>query len=158
MYVLDASAFIHGKGILKGYTTPQVLSELKSVEAEAYWEGIKESVAVEEPLPYFVKRVRRFLREVGEWRLSEADVSVLALALQKKLPLVTDDYHLQNVALQMGVEVLDTGFGRVRRLLRYRWICPSCGRVFRKPVKSCPDCGVPLRRQSFSMSETEDTH
>ncbi len=106
---------------------------------------VGETVQVEDPLPYFIKRVERFLREVGETRLSEADVSVLALALQKKLPLLTDDYNLQNVAVQMGVEVRGVLFGEVKRVLRFEWVCEGCGRKYRPGTKTCPVCGGRVR-------------
>ncbi len=158
MYVLDASAFIHGKpAVLRGYTTPEVLSELKSTEANAYLWVIGERVEVERPSPHFVREVRRALAEIGETKLSDADVSVLALALQKKLPLVTDDYNLQNVARYLGLEVLDTGMGRIRRVLRYEWRCIGCGRKYRAGMKRCPVCGSRVRPHSFLISEVEDT-
>ncbi len=159
MYVLDASAFINGNAsLLKGYTTPEVLSELKSTEANAYTWVIGERVKVEEPLPYFIKKVRRTLREIGETRLSAADVSVLALALQKRLPLVTDDYHLQNVALYLGIPVYDTGFGLIKRIVKYVWKCEACGREYPPGTRVCKVCGGRVKPYSFVISVVDDTH
>ena len=158
-YILDASAFINGKPTyLRGYTTPEVLSELKSVEANAYTWIIGERVKVEEPLPYFLKKVRKALLKIGETRLSRADVSVLALALQKRLPLVTDDYHLQNVALYLGLSVYDTGFGRIKRVVKYVWRCVGCGREYPPGTRLCPNCGSRVRPYSFVISVLDDTH
>ena len=159
MYVLDTSSFIQGKpSLLKGYTTPLVLSELKSVESNAYLWVLEDRVRVETPLPYYLKKVRRVLREIGETRLSETDISVLALALQKKTPLVTDDYNLQNVALYMGIKVYDTGFGQIRRVVRYVWKCTGCGREYPPGTKRCPVCGAPVKPYSFVISDREATH
>lgn len=159
MYVLDASAFINGNAsLLRGYTTPEVLSELRSTEANAYIWVLEDRVKVEEPLPYFVRRVRKVLREIGETRLSPADISVLALALQKNLPIVTDDYHLQNVALYLGIEVFDTGFGRIRRIVRYVWRCEACGREYPPGTRVCKVCGGRVKPYSFVISVVEDNH
>ena len=159
MYVLDASAFMHGNAtILRGYTTPQVLSELKSLESNAYTWVIGDRVKVVSPAPYFVKKVRKTLKEIGEERLSEADISVLALALEKKLPLVTDDYHLQNVALYLGLSVFDTGFGVVKRVVKYVWKCLGCGREYPPGARRCAVCGGRVKPHSFVISVRDDTH
>ena len=150
MFVLDTSAFLHGDpSVLRGYTTPRVVDELKSVEAHSRLWLLEESVNVERPLPYFVRQVRRFLRRIGETRLSETDISVLALSLQKRLPLLTDDYALQNAALLLGVGVSGLLFGRVEKVLRYRWICTACGRVYPPGVRRCPVCGGKVKPTPF---------
>ncbi len=135
-YVLDASFFINGQPLpIEGYTTPDVVAELKSVEAWAKWESLKDFVRVEEPLPYFVRRARA----VGD-RLSSADISVLALALQKRLPLVTYDLPLQNAAVKLGVEVVAPR--KIERVIEIYWVCPVCGRRYRRP--GVCQCGARL--------------
>ena len=131
---------------------------MKSVESNAYTWVIGETVKVVNPSPYFVKKVRKTLEEIGEKRLSDADISVLALALEKKLPLVTDDYHLQNVALYLGLTVLDTGFGVVKRVVRYVWKCEGCGREYSPGTRRCPVCGGRVKPYSLVISVRDDTH
>ena len=152
MFVLDTSAFLHGKPhLLRGYTTPSVLSEIKSLEGESALWVIGETVKVEKPLPYYVKKVKKLLQEIGEIRLSKTDISVLALALQKKLPILTDDYNLQNAAIQLGVEVRGILFGKIRNVLRFEWVCEGCGRKYPPGTKICPVCGGRVKPHPFRI-------
>jgi UPF0271 protein len=101
-YVLDASAFIHGRdarlfaGVL--YTTKEVVEELKDPRAQAALDVMRvEVVEVDE------RKLREFLRKFRE--LSPADVSVLLLALERGCVLVTDDRKLAAAARRLGVRV-----------------------------------------------------
>lgn len=101
-YVLDASAFIHGRdarlftGVL--YTTMEVVEELRDPRAQAALEIMRvEVVDVDD------KKLREHLHRFRE--LSPADVSVLVLALERGCVLVTDDGRLASVARRLGVEV-----------------------------------------------------
>lgn len=144
-YVLDASFFINGQPLdVKGYTTPEVVAELKSVEAQAKWESLKDLVKIEEPLPYFIKKVR----STGD-KLSSADISVLALALQKKLPLVTYDLPLQNAAAKLGVEVVAPR--KIERVVRVVWECPVCKKNYERPGMC--SCGSKLIRKVVSLKK-----
>ncbi len=136
--ILDASFFINGRySLVKGVTTSKVVEELKTSSYEIF---LSSDVRIEEPSPCYVSLVRKKLREIGERKLSEADISVLALSLQRKEPLVTDDYNLQNVALLLGIEVYDTGMGRVRSIRVYERKCPVCGKRTEKEI--CTSCGT----------------
>ncbi|MGC9130528.1 MAG: PIN domain-containing protein [Pyrobaculum sp.] len=101
-YVLDASAFIHGRdarlftGVL--YTTREVAEELKDPRAQAALEVMRvEVVEVDEG------KLRELLRRFRE--LSPADASVLVLALERGCVLVTDDGRLASAARRLGVRV-----------------------------------------------------
>ncbi len=130
MYVLDASVFIQGFPV-RGVTTTLVANEVRDFYLYEWL------VSVEDPEERYVERVKRFIRNVGE-KLSEADISVVALALQKGLPLLSDDFHVQNVGRLMGVEVKGVNWEIRREGIRRR-ICPVCGKMVRSV---CPVCGV----------------
>jgi len=102
-----------------------------------------------------VKKVKQQAKKVGDYRyLSEADIQVLALALQLKTSgkdsiIVTDDYSMQNVAnrLKIGFASLAT-FGIK---FQFKWIlyCPACHKKYPpdyKP-KTCKICGTELKRK-----------
>ncbi len=84
--------------------------------------------------------------------LSNVDLDVLALALDKQLPLVTDDYRLQNICSHIGHPwrgVIQDGVTEVRK---HHLECSGCKMVFPGAISSkkydhgtCPDCGSNLR-------------
>jgi len=101
-FVLDASAFIHGRDlrIFQGelYTTREVVEELKDPRAQAAVEvlGVRVEGVDERKVKELVKRFAG---------LSPADASVLALALERGCVLVTDDGRLAAAARRLGVKV-----------------------------------------------------
>ncbi len=100
-YVLDASAFIHGRDMraFQGrlLTTRQVVEELKDPRARAALEVLSvEVVDVDaRKMAELAKRARG---------LSEADLSALALALETGCVLLTDDVALAKAAGRLGVK------------------------------------------------------
>ncbi len=110
---------------------------------------------VRTPRNFFLREVREASRRVGDVRyLSEADLQVLALALELKSrglnPLiVTDDYSIQNVANQVSVNFTSLMTYGIR--FRFNWIlyCPACYRKYPSDYKfkSCEVCGTKLKRK-----------
>jgi len=110
---------------------------------------------VRTPKVSFLRKVEEASESVGDARyLSEADMQVLALALELKSigldPLiVTDDYSIQNVANQIGVNFTSLMTYGIR--FRFDWIlyCPACHRKYSSDYKfkSCEVCGTELKRK-----------
>jgi UPF0271 protein len=159
---LDTSAFIAGFDPLsageKQYSVPMVRKELASKSMP--WVRFKAAVEnrklrVRKPKFPFLKKVKEASESVGDVRyLSEADMQVLALALELKTagldPLVvTDDYSIQNVANQMGVNFTSLMTYGIK--FRFDWIlyCPACHRKYPPDYKfkSCEICGTELKRK-----------
>jgi UPF0271 protein len=94
-------------------------------------------------------------RKVGDMRyLSEADLQVLALALELKgrglsPVIVTDDYSIQNVANKIDVEFTSLMTYGIK--FRFKWIlyCPACYRKYPPDYKFkvCEVCGTELKRK-----------
>jgi UPF0271 protein len=107
------------------------------------------------PRNSFLQEVNEASRKVGDVRyLSEADLQVLALALELKRAgfhpfIVTDDYSIQNVANQIGVNFTSLVTYGIR--FRFNWIlyCPACYRKYPSDYKfkSCEVCGTKLKRK-----------
>ncbi len=143
MYVLDSSAIISGVSVpvSDAVITPGVYEEvkLKSSHMLAY--------AVEVPAPEFVERVVEAAKRTGDYAvLSDTDIEVLALALQKNAVLVTDDYAMQNVADFLKIPYDSAQMRGIKEQRRWKWRCESCGRYYRKRYDECPVCGGRLRR------------
>ncbi len=107
------------------------------------------------PRQVFLGRVKESAKTVGDVLfLSEVDLEVLALAMELKSlgysPLiVTDDYSIQNVADQIGVEFASLMTFGIR--FRQHWImyCPACYRKYAPDHKNenCQVCGTRLKRK-----------
>ncbi|UCC58242.1 MAG: hypothetical protein JSW14_07830 [Candidatus Bathyarchaeum sp.] len=160
--VLDTSAFIAGFDPLavsdRQYTVPEVRRELAggsmpSMRFNAAVENRK--LMVRKPKDSFLQEIREASRKVGDMRyLSEADLQVLALALELKgrglSPLiVTDDYSIQNVANKIDVEFTSLMTFGIK--FRFKWIlyCPACYRKYPADYKYkiCEVCGTTLKRK-----------
>ncbi|MCJ7614260.1 hypothetical protein MUO71_05805 [Candidatus Bathyarchaeota archaeon] len=160
--VLDTSAFIAGFDPLavpeKQYTVPEVKNELNAgsmpwMRFNAAVENGK--VSILKPKDSFFQEIREASKKVGDMRyLSEADMQVLALALELKsrgsTPLiVTDDYSIQNVANKIDVEFTSLMTFGIK--FRFKWIlyCPACYRKYPSDYKSqvCEVCGTELKRK-----------
>ena len=102
-------------------------------------------------------------KRTGDFKyLSQADIEVLALALQLKSlgenpTVVTDDYSMQNVANKLGIEFSPlTTFGIK---YRFKWIlyCPACRKKYPpdyKP-KKCEICGTELKRKPLGKKRVK---
>jgi len=112
-------------------------------------------LGIRTPKISFLSKVKEASESVGDVRyLSEADMQVLALALELKNAgldplIVTDDYSIQNVANQIGVNFTSLMTYGIR--FRFDWIlyCPACHRKYSSDYKfkSCEVCGTELKRK-----------
>lgn len=104
--LLDSSALINGLRLERKENciiSSKCFSELKSMElrllAENYLD--KGFLKIQDSCPSSVQSVLDFLEKIGEKRLSDADVSLLSLAVEFKekkanFIVLTDDHSLQN--------------------------------------------------------------
>ena len=147
--VLDTSALMSGRpfdGEL--YTTEDVLHELRKQEAitpqlETF---LAVKVRVVSPSKDGVAAVRRRSEGTGDaHRLSPTDLRLLAVASELGATIVTDDYSIQNLARDIGVTyepVLERG---ITELVRWRYRCTGCGKVYETWVDPCTVCGARVR-------------
>jgi UPF0271 protein len=112
-------------------------------------------LTVSSPKNSVFQDVQEASRKVGDMRyLSEADLQVLALALELKGKglspvIVTDDYSIQNVANKIDVEFTSLMTFGIK--FRFKWIlyCPACYRKYPPDYKFkvCEVCGTELKRK-----------
>jgi UPF0271 protein len=166
--VLDTSALIAGFDpfSLNGeeYTVPKVKEEI----AESSMPDVRFETAVANgklkvkvPSEEFVDKAKASAALVGDkFFLSQTDLQLLALSLQLKAEgfspmIVTDDYSIQNVADQLGIEFAPLATFGIR--LRLTWIryCPACRRTYSSDskTKTCVVCGTKLKRKPFRSSQ-----
>jgi UPF0271 protein len=160
--VLDTSAFLVGFDPFSvsedQATVPKVKEEIKTNSMT--WVRFKTAVEngklkVKAPSEEFLNRVKASAITVGDsFFLSETDMQILALALELKAAgyspqIVTDDYSIQNVATQMGIEFAPLATFGIRRLLEWVRYCPACHREYPADYGStkCTVCGTELKRK-----------
>jgi len=147
------------------YTVPVVREEIR--ESSMAWVRFKTAaesgkLKVRPPKKIFMDRVKASATHVGDaFFLSEADFQVLALALELKMggysPLIaTDDYSIQNVANQMGVEFTSLATFDIRFRLQWMRYCPACHKKYPANYKSrrCEVCGTELKRKPIEKKAT----
>lgn len=133
-------------------TTPEVLFEiqLSGATGRRLEHLLAAGLGVESPAAMHAKAVERMAKEAGsEGRLSDADRSVLALALQYRdhASLLSDDYTVLDLARRLGVHAEPVSKAGITSTQDWRVRCAGCGRHFtdRKAGQPCPICGSELR-------------
>lgn len=101
MPVLDSAAIINAK-FADGVTVPEVIAELKDFESRelAVAKIAEGTLQVIVPSPASVAAVKK----AALHGLSRTDIAVLALALERKDEIITDDYTVQATAKKLGLK------------------------------------------------------
>ncbi len=159
---MDTSAFIAGFDPFTVndavYTVPAVRQELasNSMTYTRFKTAIESGkLQVKSPKGLFLTSVNKSSKAVGDIRfLSSVDKQVLALALEIQhdgaSPLViTDDYSIQNVANQLGLEFAPLATFGIRYRLNWMIYCPACHREYPTDyaLNTCEACGTELKRK-----------
>jgi len=164
--VLDASAFIAGIDSLahegEAYTTFEVAEELKSRRLKDRFETSLSlgRIRLREPNKRYLEDVKEASASTGDLlKLSKADVSILALALQLRdegfnPTIVSEDYAVQNVAEHLGLKY-EALTGKIKVKARWLIYCSACGRSFKSNFKGskCPICGGEIKRKMLGKAE-----
>ena len=157
--VLDAAALILGfteRGEEELLTCREVLEEARyggATPLRAVAAVEKAGVKVVEPAQMYVERVKEAAEEVGEHELSDADLKLLALALElmeegAEASLATSDYSVQNLASILGLRVEPLLHKGISKEIRWEVYCPVCGwSDGGRAGERCPRCGARLKRR-----------
>lgn len=157
--VIDSCSIIHSDKDYTGggyVTTNSVLSELISDAVKfAVDQGIREGfIKIIDPAKEYVERVKSAAEETGDLiNLSEADIDVLALSLQMKAELLSDDYAIQNVAKNLGIKYTPTNQEGIKGEIRWENRCPACRRKYPLEKNVCDVCGTHLRRRMLEKQK-----
>jgi len=135
-------------------TTPEVEAEVKDVHTQyVLSSAIGYGLEISSADPSFIKQVRDAAEHSGDAMvLSDADISLLAKALEVKktelledenLKIVTDDYDIQNMCLKLGILFMPLIQEGVHNVKNWTYWCPACKRRWEKGG-NCPVCGTLL--------------
>ena len=133
--ILDAGAFIENL-YTEGITSESVAEETK----------VPPTVEILSPKTKFIKKIRLAAKETGDLDvLSKADLDILALGLEMKGTIVSNDFSVQNVAehLKMPWE----GAGKsITKKINWIWYCPGCKKL-QNTKGECEFCGTETKRR-----------
>jgi endoribonuclease Nob1 len=152
-YIADSAVFIMGNCDLDSslmITVPSVADELKSRDSVLRFDLAKEAgLRVEWPEPKMVNEVKSKAEQTRDSEeLSKTDVEILAKALEYRDRgiLLTDDYAVQNVAVQLGIQVKPIVQRKIKDIIIWQKQCTGCRKTFAKG-DVCPICGSPLKKK-----------
>jgi UPF0271 protein len=168
--VLDTSAFVAGLDPFstseEQYTVPAVRGEIPEDSVMSFrFKTAEENgkIKIENPTEENREKAKKSALEVGDsFFLSETDLQLLALAIELRerglSPLIaTDDYSIQNVAKQIGIEFAPLVTFGIRRRLEWHRYCPACHKTYPAGYKSsnCEVCGTTLKRKPLRKNLSE---
>jgi len=146
--VLDAS-FFFGDFPVEGdlFTVPGVVDELRDIRAKGNFEKwCASGLRVQSPSGESGKRVISVASTTKDVTvISGTDIDLLALALDLRADLYTDDFAIQNVALALGVKTVPILQRKARRV-HWKYRCSGCGR-YAEHDGECPVCGAAIKRK-----------
>ena len=150
---MDATAFYAGIPFASNdsfMTTSVVYEEIQHIKTK---QGVLEMLQqtnrlqIRDPNNEFISIVKDTADKTGDSvTISEQDISIIALALENKIGLITDDFAVTNVARQLKIQtssLMTQGISTVGKWISY---CSMCGKEFSKE-KDCPICGSKLNRK-----------
>ena len=93
-----------------------------------------------------VKVVKDVAKKSGDLgRLSDIDITVIALALDLDGIILTDDYSIQNVSKIMNIPYKAVGTEGIKKVEKWNYRCTGCGKWFKENSPECPICGHAMR-------------
>ncbi len=160
--VIDTSALISGFDPSavneEAYSVPRVKDELLdgSIMKMRFNASIESGrLKLIDPSQKYIDIAKEASREVGDaGSLSEADIEVIALAVQLKdcgyeAVVLTDDYSIQNVAEKLELNFAPLANLGIRYYLSWIYYCPACGKKYPpdRKIILCENCGMQLKRR-----------
>jgi len=155
--VLDSSAFYAGIPFSSNepsYITSLVYNEIEHIKKDH--DAIRilietKRLTVNEPDNQFVIAANDAAKKSGDFsNLSDEDISTIALSLQLKAELVTDDFAVSNVAKNLNIKVIPVMTTGIKNVVVWRYYCSGC-KVNFSQVTECPRCGNKLKRKAMKI-------
>lgn len=150
-FALDATAFYQGFHLhsdSRCITTGLVFEEISHIQEKlSVLESLisNKRIMILEPSEDSIRMVKSIITQIGETRLSDADISIVALAKEFNVPLVTDDFAVCNLAKTLSIDLLNLGTKGIRDRRKWVKFCKSCGKGYPSTQTICSLCGNKLR-------------
>jgi len=151
--ILDASAFYAGVPFRSSedcFTTSLVYDEIKHIKKNHDALGTlleTNRLKIREPDSESTKNAIKASKETGDYpQLSKQDISIIALCIEMKGQIISDDFAISNVAKNLGLVILPIMTKGIKDVGKWVHYCPGC-RTNHTSGKECPSCGTPLKRK-----------
>lgn len=155
--VLDTAALLHWPqaNLTGGVCSPSQRQELGRLSEARLLMVEAADLRWMDASPEWMVAAKTAAGETGDLpRLSDVDLDVLALAMGLQIPLVTDDYRLQNVFNNTGGTVVPVANKASKAVWSWQLRCTGCGDVSpvpanikrsrNQPAGECRRCGSPM--------------
>lgn len=147
--VIDANVLMHGRrnyNFRKASTVPKVMDELESDKSRLKAETL--DLDVRRPSDSSLKEIEEIVNEIFA-KVSEADKSLVALALDQNEKIITDDKDLQNLASHLGVNFEAFMGDKIEEQLDWKKVCSNCGKEI--STLPCSRCGSDQVRRKLDQ-------
>ena len=151
--ILDASAFYAGVPFRSSdvwHTTTLVFDEIKHIKKNHDALGTlleTNRLKIREPSEESTKTATSAAKKTGDYpQLSKQDMSIIALCIENKGEIVTDDFAISNVAKNLKLKIIPIMTKGIKDVGKWVHYCPGC-RTNHKSGTECPACGTPLKRK-----------
>lgn len=153
LFVIDANVIIEGRSIEIPFnnmvTVPEVTEEIRDSLSGIKFDTL--DVAIKEPKEEFIEKVKG-KRDKVNVEVSDTDLKLLSLAMEKDAVLVSDDYPLLDLADHLHVDYTSFLTEGITRQKSWVMICPGCGKSVQG--SKCSRCGLePVRVVSSGKTE-----
>jgi len=154
LFFLDTAAILEAPNLepARCRTTPEVVAEIRpgGATGRRLEQMLAAGLVVVSATAGARKRVLEAAKAAGSAaRLSEADVSILGLALEEagKGTLLSDDYTVLDVAARLKIPAKPVTKEGITGVKDWSARCKGCGRRYaaESAAKPCPVCGSEVR-------------
>ncbi|MHB1707899.1 MAG: NOB1 family endonuclease [Thermoplasmataceae archaeon] len=150
IYVVDTSAIMSRRLDMldRRLVFPSsVLEEIRKGKLRRLLDAISPDINVYTPSMESRSEVVSFATKSGDISvLSDTDIDVLALALELRATIITDDYAIENVAEFMGIHYVGSDLKPIQSKIKWAFRCTGCGKFYNSNIGTCRICGHPLKR------------
>lgn len=142
--VIDSTALIELPQLPEGelYAPPKIFEEAVSLGPQLR----SKKIQLKQPSEESVGKVEDIQKKTGD-SLSPADRDAVALALDLKATLVSDDYACQNIASFLGVKFMPLSKPGIKTRRLWRMKCKNCGNWIK--TSTCSTCGGKGKKAVF---------
>ena len=157
--VLDSSAFYAGIPFSSNepsYITSLIYNEIEHIKKDHDAVQIlieTKRLMIYDPEHRFIIAANNAAKKSGDFpNLSDEDISTIALSLQLKAELVTDDFAISNVAKNLSIKVIPIMTSGIEKIVTWVYYCPGCKTDFSETT-NCPNCGNRLKRKPGKINQ-----
>ncbi len=151
--ILDASAFYAGVPFRSSedyYTTSLVYDEIQHIKKNHDALGIlleTNRLKIREPDEQSTQAAIKAAKNTGDFpQLSKQDISIIALGMETKGQIITDDFAISNVGKNIGLDIAPIMTKGIKDVGKWIHYCPGCKASY-QGGKECSICGTTLKRK-----------